>query len=130
MVSEHQFYILTIVVIVVIFLIIIMGCCFITKQREHFTSAPTGRAHRPYGAAELSVSHRPYGAVDPKGSVNRRPWMDTNVPPKSAMSFKCYRSLNRPGGPAAGTSLSGVESIKTGRDRIHIEQSFNWFNTQ
>ena len=118
MVSEHQFYVLTIVVIIVIFLIINMGCCFITKQREHFTSAPTGRAHRPYGAA------------DPKGSVNRRPWMDTNVPPQSGVSFKCYRSLNRPGGPAAGTSLSGVESIKTGRHPIYIEQSFNWFNTQ
>ena len=106
MVSEHQFYILTIVVIIVIFLIIIMGCCFITKQREHFTSAPEGRERSVLG------------------------FTSTLVPPKSALSFKCYRSLNRPGGPAAGTSLSGVDSIKTGRDPIHIEQSFNWFNTQ
>ncbi len=112
MVSEHQFYILTIVVIVVIFLIIIMGCCFITKQREHFTSAPKGR---------------PWMDKTPKSALYPR-----RGPPLqgSGVSFKCYRSLNRPGGPAAGTSLSGVESIKTGRDPIYIEQSFNWFNTQ
>ena len=57
-------------------------------------------------------------------------WIDTLVPSESALSFKCYKSLNHPGGPAAGTPLSSVESIKTGRDSIYIEQSFNWFNTQ
>ena len=68
MVSEHQFYVLTIVVIIVIFLIIIMGCCFITKQREHFTSAPTGRAHRPVrGGGTFKGFTPPRRGGGPKG---------------------------------------------------------------
>lgn len=104
--QQHQFYILTIVVIVVIFLIIIMGCCCIIAKKEHFTLSK------------------------PPSKKDDKPFRDTLVPPKNTLSFDCYRSLNHPGGPAAGTSLVSVESIKTGRDPIRIEQSFNWFNTQ
>lgn len=107
MVSEHQFYVLTIVVIIVIFLFMMMGCFAVYRRVngvDYFTNSGTEGADTG--------------------------WIDTLVPPESSLSFKCYRSLNHPGGPAAGTPLSSVESIKTGRDPIHIEQSFNWFNTQ
>lgn len=112
MVSEHQFYVLAIVVIIVIFLFMMMGC-FALYRRVN-----------PWGPPRSGVDY----FTNHKGADTG--WIDTLVPSESALSFKCYKSLNHPGGPAAGTSLSSVESIKTGRDSIHIDQSFNWFNTQ
>jgi len=116
MVSEHQFYVLTIVVIIVIFLFMMMGC-FAVYRRVGVN---------PRGPPRSGVDYFTNSGTEGADTG----WIDTLVPPESSLSFKCYRSLNHPGGPAAGTPLSSVESIKTGRDPIHIEQSFNWFNTQ
>lgn len=115
MVSEHQFYVLTIVVIIVIFLFMMMGCFAVYRRVNPFGGPPRS-------GVDYFTNSGTEGADTG--------WIDTLVPPESSLSFKRYRSLNHPGGPAAGTPLSSVESIKTGRHPIYIEQSFNWFNTQ